>query len=476
MAATTYVYDTFTGANGTSLDAHPPDVDVVGSGWVERNGQWTLSSNRLVPTGADPGDYYCTIDSGQADVVISAEMTPDSTGRVMQFLVRYTNNSNMWRIQFSSGSLAIYEVNGGTFTLRASASPSMAAGRTYVFRIVANGTTISASVAGTTISYSSASHNLTATSHGFGMNAIGGSFDNYRVTSVEETPDYYALSEPTVLFTGGAPKTYHTFQPVHMYSDILEVNLGGYKYWAYYTLANGGPFTVHLARSNDLVTWDDYGYLFNGRWPSVTFDGTTFHAFYGTGTDDYVMYRATSTDGITFTYQETVASGNANNAFLWRDPADDRWHIFHHAQATSGLHEIRVKSASTLTGLAAAPITPLLQELRVLASPGVHYRDGHYWMLVESYPSSIWNTEVYVADRVEGPWVKCPTNPLLSNNDACAMPFHVDDALYVYYSELTNVGSNYWDIVQRTYNLPEPPADETQPRHGLVMLGGFGMV
>src|SRR5579872_1769311 len=52
--------------------------------------------------------------------------------------------------------------------------------------------------------------------------------------------------------------------------SVLELKRGGYRYWGWYGLNEGGG--IGLARSNDLVNWTKYGQnplLTNARWPSV---------------------------------------------------------------------------------------------------------------------------------------------------------------------------------------------------------------
>ena len=282
---------------------------------------------------------------------------------------------------------------------------------------------------------------------------LGTSLDTnkWSVANISGVPsasyNYFALSSPTVLFTGGASKSYHTFQPVHE-TDIQEVDMGGYTYWAYHTLAGGAPFEVHLARSNSLTSgWVDYGKVFDGRWPSVTDQGGTFHMFYQDAGGAATIKRATSTDGINWTYQEDICSGN--NPYLWKNPNDSKWYLFYHDTGGSG-HRIRVRNATNLEDLDSALDVTLIDQSAVIASPAVHYYDGKYWLLCETYPLSVWNTVAYWSESIDSGYLECCGNPILSNQDACGMPMKKGSTLYFYYNELTDVPNDYWDIVVRT--------------------------
>ena len=76
-------YDTFTDANGTSLDAHSSDTSgpdnqaVTARSWTEVWGNYEIQSNRVTTDGVAPGapGLIATIaDTGEADVVIDCTM------------------------------------------------------------------------------------------------------------------------------------------------------------------------------------------------------------------------------------------------------------------------------------------------------------------------------------------------------------------------------------------------------------------
>lgn len=233
------------------------------------------------------------------------------------------------------------------------------------------------------------------------------------------------------------------------------MNQGGFTYWAYYTLGNqSSPYEIHLARSNSLTSgWVDYGKVFDGRWPSVYYDGSTFHMIYRKSVtpDAYGLRRATSSDGISWTFQEDVVS-DANNPYLWKNPNDNLWYLFYHDSNGAG-NRIVMRSASSIADLDAASPVVLINQSAVIASPSVYYRNNKYYLMAEALNGSTWITKVFSSDYIAGPYLEAGNSPILTNNDACAMPIVSGNTLYVYYAELTDAGNNYWDVILRTLAL-----------------------
>ncbi|MGD9156915.1 MAG: hypothetical protein PVG39_00785 [Desulfobacteraceae bacterium] len=158
--------DTCTDTNGTSLDAHDPDVDTEGGGWTVQNGSWEIQSNRAYSATALS---IASIDAGVSDVwgeTVAQVVSPISG---FHLLCRYSNNSNYWFVNASSSGdeIAIYEVNGGTTTKRASTSVTVNGSTDYRLTVVCNGQTIAGYLDGSTkVSYASAVLNETATLFG----------------------------------------------------------------------------------------------------------------------------------------------------------------------------------------------------------------------------------------------------------------------------------------------------------------------
>lgn len=87
--------DTFTGANGTSIAARSPDIDVVGDGWVIEAFSITIESNRAEAQGPASGNNaraYFTHGGDDGNLEVSATLrTP---GAFSGLIVRYVDVSN----------------------------------------------------------------------------------------------------------------------------------------------------------------------------------------------------------------------------------------------------------------------------------------------------------------------------------------------------------------------------------------------
>lgn len=116
---------------------------------------------------------HATLDSGEADCTITAEIDPDSTNtteaRDAGIVARWSDADNYWRIGINSAADAvrITERNATTNTVRASGSVTIDADTLYTLQAVLSGDDINVTVdGGSGISYGSATLNQTATIHG----------------------------------------------------------------------------------------------------------------------------------------------------------------------------------------------------------------------------------------------------------------------------------------------------------------------
>lgn len=181
---TVQVQDHFTDVNGTALDAHTPDVDVVGGGWSEIIGtNWTIQSNTANTTA---GDGTAAIDCGAADINLSCEADSNalSSAAIQSagLCARLSDSLNFWAIIIndSGNSFRISEKNGGTYTDRASASVTINGGTLYTLTAQLSGQTITAQIdGGNEISYGSATLNETVTVHGIKARRPGDRIDDF---------------------------------------------------------------------------------------------------------------------------------------------------------------------------------------------------------------------------------------------------------------------------------------------------------
>jgi len=256
----------------------------------------------------------------------------------------------------------------------------------------------------------------------------------------------------------------HTFQPVHK-TNITEVNMGGYKFWAYYCDVLG--YGIGLARSNDLVHWDKYSGnplpgLYDGsnayyRWPSVTFDGTVFEMFL----DDYpnvdghlnFIKRYNSTDGINFSYVETIYENpgsniEVQNPFLWFNPNNNKYYLYFAERIYTRTPQAMTvcKSATTLDGLKAAPVTNVKPNNIDEYSPSVLYDPltGLYWLTTEEGQN--WKERAYHSSNPDSGFVEAVGSPILTDLDACGMQFWYNNKVYLYYCHMLASWPGPWDI------------------------------
>lgn len=259
----------------------------------------------------------------------------------------------------------------------------------------------------------------------------------------------HVFGTPSVLFEGGAPKSFHTFQPCHT-TEIQEINMGGFTYWSYYTLGGSNlapPFEIHLARSNSLTSgWVDYGKVYDGRWPSVHFDGSNFHMFYRENSANHVTYRATSADGITWADAETI--GNGANPFLWKNPNDNQWYLFSSDLGGNG-YQIFYRTAATITGLAASAKTYVIDQNVHVAAPSIFYRNGLYHLFVEEDAVAYWRIVSLTSSNIAGPYTR--TDIVSVNDEACPIILKGGATLYYYSCPLVSSrATSYWNIALRT--------------------------
>jgi hypothetical protein len=184
---TILVQDSFNDPNGTSLDAHTPDVDVEGGGWIEW-ADYEIQSNRAVANG---GQYSAVIDAGESDVIVTATMRTDfAGGREVGLVVRASDNTHYWMVQLrpTDNKFWLLERNGGSYTERASStSVAINIGTEYEVVVRCDGQTITATMdGGNEISYASASFNETETLHGITEdNAVGSEYhENFLVETL----------------------------------------------------------------------------------------------------------------------------------------------------------------------------------------------------------------------------------------------------------------------------------------------------
>lgn len=172
--------DTFTAESDESLDAHTPDVDVHGNGWVEVSGAWTIyASGDFAGQTSFNASYRATVDVGTADVIIESNVRAKggssserstgyicarSSGGVWYYCGIYTYSTN-------PVTCGILRFNGTTFqSIVANASGtsnSSTIDETVFMRVTCSGDNIRLEIPSEGIDINGDdSTNNTATSHG----------------------------------------------------------------------------------------------------------------------------------------------------------------------------------------------------------------------------------------------------------------------------------------------------------------------
>ena len=91
-----------------------------------------------------------------------------------------------------------------------------------------------------------------------------------------------------------------------------------------------------------------------------------------------------------------------------------------------------------------------------IAAPYMFYRDGYYWVLVETRPSEvkkIWNTEAFYSTDPLDPFMRTSNSPVLVDDEACPFPYIENNTLYLY--ECHRCSTEGWGIKLYTHDFQE---------------------
>jgi len=242
---------------------------------------------------------------------------------------------------------------------------------------------------------------------------------------------------------------------------VLELHRGGFRYWGWYGLNEGGG--IGLARSNDLVHWTKYEknpLWTNARWPSALENADSRHpeVLYFAITRDYdtpssYIVLATSTDGIHLTQKKVlvkpVASQRNQNPNLFRDPQSRRFFLTYYRGNDKDHFEIVSRNAVSVEDLDKAAEKVLLQDTETIAAPTLMFLKraknasgqaaGVYYLATEIYPHRYttdpegeWQVKVFASDSPDGNFFSVTENPILRGERACLFQHIFHDRFYGY--------------------------------------------
>ena len=263
----------------------------------------------------------------------------------------------------------------------------------------------------------------------------------------------------------------------HSFS-VLELKRGGFRYWGWYGLNEGGG--IGLARSNDLTHWTKYGrnpLWTNARWPSVLADGdakrkhTLFFAItrnYDTPSSYIVL--ASSEDGVHLKEEKVLVKAVPNqrnqNPNLFRDPRSGRLYLTFYRGNDHDHFEIVSRSAASLEDLDRAPEKILMTSNETVAAPTLLYvkragRDakGRYFLATEIYPARYtsnpegeWQVKVFVSDSPEGEFQPVAGNPVMRGQRACLFQHVFEHRFYGFDCHLES--PDHWALEETEASLP----------------------
>lgn len=185
----TLVRDTFTDTNGKRLNAHTPNFDNLGGGWVEHAGTWEIQSNAAHKTATASTHQIASIDTGASDCVVTLRYQRTQSGTASRGGVafRVVDSNNFWGVWANGMNVQLYEVVAGSFTKRDEANPPNGPDNWEItVTLDGNSITVDAIRDGATayqLAYSSATH-AAATQHGLWALDTTGVFEEFEVAEL----------------------------------------------------------------------------------------------------------------------------------------------------------------------------------------------------------------------------------------------------------------------------------------------------
>jgi hypothetical protein len=182
------VTDTFTGANGTLLTAHAPDLNVMGTTWFVTGGTPAPTlMNGLVGVGAGGGHVQATILTGAPDIRMGVDYRVGNGAQQLAGLVfRFTDTNNHLLLLFYENALHFYRRQGHAYILLASsgALAPIASGSTQRMEVRTIGSVLTGWWNGVQVVQAVDTTQQSATRHGLDWNTAydpTAAFDNLEI-------------------------------------------------------------------------------------------------------------------------------------------------------------------------------------------------------------------------------------------------------------------------------------------------------
>ena len=186
----------------------------------------------------------------------------------------------------------------------------------------------------------------------------------------------------------------------------------------------------------------------------------------------------TSTDGIHYTFVENIKSGGNQykNPFIWLNPNDNKWYLYSH-DSSGTVESIKVRSATSITGLRTATDTIVVSNNGPLGSPSIMYYNGRYWLLGEVLPGSLWQVVAYYSTTSPtSGFVQANNSPILTNDEACPMLFMLPGQTRAFLYTTANQTSWYEETreINLTSSILPPSPTLTNYQMRIVVNYGSG--
>lgn len=175
-ALTIYVYDTFTGSNGTNPESRSPDF---GSAPTSTLNNYEIQSNRAKNPHAQTNFYDTLVyESSHADCTITADLNSRHIDALAvpgydggNIIFRWGDDNNFWIVQPYNGTIVLANrVAGGGFTaVVTSGAVTLSNDVTYSLKVVLLGTSIKIYVNGVQVISTTSSTFQSNTKHGLSL-------------------------------------------------------------------------------------------------------------------------------------------------------------------------------------------------------------------------------------------------------------------------------------------------------------------
>ena len=176
-----YVYDKFTDADATSLDAHVLDKPKSAL-WSEVVGTWDIQSNQANVATID-GYAHAVVESGKYDCTVSVIVKSVIAANNAYITFRYVDGNNYLSFNLNNtlDRVTFAQKVSSSITVLLNETVTITTGNDYVLSAVLSGNTVKLYIDGVLKMDTTNNNFLTATKHGILSEAALQKFDEFQV-------------------------------------------------------------------------------------------------------------------------------------------------------------------------------------------------------------------------------------------------------------------------------------------------------